>query len=119
VTESSLDRGQMAAAWLTARCDTRAGHFTVGGTMQDLMWDESPLTRRLEKLLEGNASAMRNTGKAEMIEPPQVAQSSVWVNKTGSTNGFGCYVAFIPDQQLGIVILAYNKYPYEHRVKLA
>lgn len=73
---------------------------------QDLIWEQYPLPVHLETLLEGNASAMLNTVKTEMIEPPQAAQSSVWVNKTGSTNGFGGYVAFIPEQQLGIAILA-------------
>ncbi|KPB69653.1 class C beta-lactamase [Pseudomonas cannabina] len=117
--EANLGLGHYDAPLRQALNDTRIGYFKVGGMTQDLIWEQYPMPVRMEQLLEGNASAMLNTIKADAIEPPQAAQTAAWVNKTGSTNGFGGYVAFIPEKQLGIVILANKNYPNEERVKLA
>ncbi|MEE4150743.1 class C beta-lactamase [Pseudomonas viridiflava] len=118
--EANMGLGQYEAPLQQALKDTRTGYFRVGGMTQDLIWEQYPMPVKLDTLLEGNASNMvLQTQKAEPITPPLAAQSNTWVNKTGSTNGFGGYVAFIPEQQLGIVVLANRNYPNEERVKLA
>ena len=99
--------------------DTRTGYFEVGAMTQDLIWEQYDQPVRLEDLLKGNSASMALDTHPVLALKPARAQRNVWVNKTGSTNGFGGYVAFVPEKQLGIVILANKNYPNAERVKLA
>ena len=38
------------------------------------------------------------------LPAPQALEGQRLLNKTGSTNGFGAYVAFVPGRDLGLVI---------------
>ncbi|MDH4873957.1 class C beta-lactamase [Pseudomonas sp. BN515] len=99
---------------------TRTGYYKVGAMTQDLIWEQYSYPVALETLVKGNGSQMVLESHAvTAIEPPLPPQKAVWVNKTGATDGFGAYVAFVPEKQLGIVLLANKNYPNEERVKLA
>jgi beta-lactamase class C len=103
-----------------AIADTHTGYFQAGVMTQDLMWEQYPYPVALKTLLEGNSPRMLfDSTPATAITPPEKPREDVWINKTGSTNGFGSYVAFIPERRLGIVILANRNYPIDARVKAA
>jgi beta-lactamase class C len=53
------------------------------------------------------------------VAPPEKPREDVWINKTGTTNGFGAYVAFIPARRCGVVLLANQNYPIPDRVTTA
>lgn len=97
--------------------ETHIGYFKAGPMTQDLIWEQYPYPVTLTALLEGNSQAMiYNATPVTRISPPEEPREDVWINKTGSTNGFGAYVAFVPQKRLGIVILANKNYPIEQRV---
>ncbi|MFM0729675.1 beta-lactamase [Paraburkholderia sediminicola] len=100
--------------------DTHTGYFKAGPMTQDLIWEQYPYPVKLQTLQDGNSSAMIfNATPVTAITPPQPPREDVWINKTGSTNGFGAYIAFIPQKRLGIVILANKNFPINERVTAA
>ncbi|MDO7926293.1 class C beta-lactamase [Pseudomonas sp. KFB-139] len=118
--EANMGMVQTSPALQRALADTRIGYFKSGSMTQDLIWEQYTLPVRLETLLEGNSNKMAyETRPATALSPPLAAQQDVWINKTGSTNGFGGYIAFVPGKKLGIVILANKNYPNEARVRIA
>ena len=99
---------------------THTGYFRDGGMTQDLVWEQYPYPVALRTLLDGNSPHMiYDATPVTPITPAQAPRTDVWIHKTGSTNGFGNYVAFVPDRRLGIVILANKNYPIADRVTLA
>jgi beta-lactamase class C len=99
---------------------THTGYFQAGVMTQDLIWEQYPFPLDPRTLLAGNSYAMIfDATPVTRISPPEPPRQDVWINKTGSTNGFGAYVAFIPAEHLGIVILANRNYPIDARVTAA
>jgi beta-lactamase class C len=99
---------------------THTGYFRVGQLTQDLIWEQYAWPVALSELLKGNSPAVSLAAlPAAPIAPPQEPREDVIINKTGSTNGFGAYVAFIPAKKLGIVLLANRNYPIAARVTAA
>jgi beta-lactamase class C len=102
-----------------AIANTHTGYFSVSAMTQDMIWEQYAYPAALKTLIETNSGALLKTVPVSEISPPMKPRGDVFINKTGSTNGFGAYVAFIPEQKLGIVILANKNYPNEDRVAVA
>ncbi|HEF4761271.1 TPA: beta-lactamase [Pseudomonas putida] len=99
---------------------THTGYYTVGGMTQGLGWEYYHYPAKLDTLLAGNSAQMAyEPHEVRWINPPQAPRQDALFNKTGSTTGFGAYVAYVPEKQIGIVILANRNYPNPERVKVA
>jgi len=118
--EANMKLIRMDEGFQRAITETHTGYFKAGPMTQDLIWEQYQYPVALKTLLEGNSSAMiLNATPVTEISPPQAPREDVWINKTGSTNGFGAYLAFVPAKRLGIVILANKNWPIDERVTAA
>lgn len=100
--------------------DTHTGYYRIGAMTQDLIWEQYHYPIALSGPLQGNADhVIFDENPVATIVPPTQPESDVLINKTGSTSGFGAYVAFIPQRKLGIVVLANKSYPIAARITIA
>ncbi|NCE83369.1 class C beta-lactamase [Pseudomonas sp. Q1] len=99
---------------------TQTGYYTVNGMTQGLGWESYPYPITLQALIDGNSTPMAmEPHKVQWLGTPRVQPADVLFNKTGSTRGFGAYVAYVPSKDIGVVILANKNYPNAERVKVA
>jgi beta-lactamase class C len=107
---------------------THVGYFrveglaqgTAPGMVQGLGWEQYPYPVTLDRLLAGNSNAtIMQANPTAQLTPPRIPLGPTLFNKTGSTNGFGAYVAFVPEKRIGIVMLANKNFPITARVTAA
>jgi beta-lactamase class C len=118
--EANMNMIAIEPALQKAITETHTGYFTAGALTQDLIWEQYPYPVALKTLLEGNSYSMIfNPTPASALSPPEKPRADVWIDKTGTTSGFGAYVAFIPEKRCGIAVLANESYPIPDRVAIA
>lgn len=118
VLDVELGRGEVSDELRKAIARTQQGQFKTAKFTQGMIWEQYAWPADLETMTSGNGyDFILKPQPVERITPPLAPQKDVILNKTGSTNGFGGYVAMIPGENLGIVVLANRNYPNEERVK--
>lgn len=118
--QANIEPGRLEGTMRRAVESTHVGYFAVGDMVQGLGWEQFPYPIALERLLAGNSYAMiLEPNAARPLPSPQAPSGKTLFDKTGSTNGFGAYVAFVPQNKVGIVILANKNYPIPARIKAA
>lgn len=118
--ELHMDSSPLDPDFRKAVATTHEGHYRVGATNQGLGWEFYSYPTSLETLLAGNSSDMAlKSHKIEKFDQPLQPSADTFFNKTGSSNGFGAYAAFVPAKKTGIVLLANRNYPIDERVKAA
>ncbi|AIG01009.1 beta-lactamase/D-alanine carboxypeptidase [Pseudomonas fluorescens] len=99
---------------------THTGYYTVGNTTQGLGWEMYPYPLGVDELVAGNSTPMAmEPHPVNWLAPAQPLRADTLVNKTGSTGGFGAYIAYVPSKGIGVVILGNKNYPNAERVKAA
>ncbi|HEX5638260.1 MAG TPA: class C beta-lactamase [Burkholderiaceae bacterium] len=113
-----IDPSELDAPMRRAVRATQEGHFRAGPMVQGLGWEQYPWPVSREWLLGGNAEEMFwEAIPSQPAESPSEAGQARLYNKTGSTAGFGAYVAFVPAKRIAVVLLANRNYPIPARVE--
>ncbi|MEU1523688.1 serine hydrolase [Nocardia rhamnosiphila] len=93
---------------------TRHGRYRVGSMTQVLGWERFEYPVSLETLQAGNSADIVN--RPQPVEPAAAASGPALFDKTGSTGGFGAYVAYVPSRSLAVVVLMNRNIPIPARV---
>lgn len=141
--QAHLDPEPLPEAIQGAIAQTMTPRYQVGSMQQGMGWEIYPWPYSTDALQEGNGARTifepvtvhpvqrQNQPPRDMTretKDPSVAKSTrslpkqgapLLLNKTGSTFGFGAYVAMVPHRQIALVMLANRNFPIGARVSAA
>jgi beta-lactamase class C len=118
--QAHLGQIDLSPTMQRALAATQVGQFQAGPMTQALIWEWYPLPVSERDLAVGNGDAMvLQPTPVTRLDPPQTPPASSLITKTGATNGFGAYVAFIPSRKIGLVLMANRNHPTAIRLTLA
>ncbi|MFH4364581.1 class C beta-lactamase [Vibrio diabolicus] len=117
--EANMGQAQLNSDIENALERTHTKYFDTDTFTQTVGWEGYDYPVSLSQLLKGNSSDVILNAKPVQASVSGTLGRDVWYNKTGSTGGFGAYVAYVPSEKIGIVILANKNYPNAERVEAA
>ncbi|ELB2890990.1 beta-lactamase [Vibrio alginolyticus] len=117
--EANMGQAQLNTDIENALERTHTKYFDTDTFTQAVGWEGYDYPISLSQLLKGNSSDVILKAKPVQASVSGTLGRDVWYNKTGSTGGFGAYVAYVPSEKIGIVILANKNYPNAERVEAA
>ncbi|MCG6239592.1 class C beta-lactamase [Vibrio diabolicus] len=117
--EANMGQAQLNTDIENALERTHTKYFDTDTFTQAVGWEGYDYPVLLSQLLKGNSSDVILNAKPVQASESGTLGRDVWYNKTGSTGGFGAYVAYVPSEKIGIVILANKNYPNAERVEAA
>lgn len=118
--QANMQPEQLKHPLLQASIQRAQQRYAKSGAMfQGLGWEMLDYPVQLADLKAMTDPTFVQGSAATLLSPPTAATANSWVHKTGATNGFAAYAAFIPSRQVGIVLLANKRYPNALRVELA
>lgn len=118
--QANMQPEQLSSVPLQASIQRAQQRYAKSDAMfQGLGWEMLDYPVSLSDLKAMTDPAFVQGSAATLLNPPVAATANTWVHKTGATNGFAAYAAFIPSRQVGIVLLANKRYPNAQRVELA
>lgn len=110
----NLDLDSSTAAALAR---TQAPGFDTDHFAQAMIWEVYPWPMDAARLEAGNSSDMALKQQPMTPRGDAAPEGAVMLNKTGATNGFGSYVAMVPSERIGVVVLANRNYPNPVRAR--
>ncbi|THV12490.1 class C beta-lactamase [Rhizobium rhizophilum] len=118
VLDTELGVGIIADDLRNAVARTQQPAYRTAYFEQAMIWERYSWPVDPQRMLLGNSSDfILNPQPTEELIAASVTEQDVILSKTGSTNGFGGYVAVVPSENMGVVVLANKNYPNEARVK--
>jgi len=95
----------------------RVSAFDTAHYAQAMIWEGYPWPVDASALAAGNAPDMALKPRPITHRAAKILEGAVYLNKTGSTNGFGSYIAMTPSERIGVVVLANRNIPNRARAE--
>ncbi|WP_435165181.1 class C beta-lactamase [Falsirhodobacter sp. 1013] len=109
--DAHLGNLDLAEEMEAALSRTRLSEYDTAHFAQAMIWEGYPWPVDPAQLAAGNAPDMVMKPQPVTRHDPRALEGAVFLNKTGATNGFGAYVAMVPSERIGVVVLANRNYP--------